>query len=425
MLASKQELVQVVEGFFERGHDKRKVRSIGEWRQEGHAKMMENLPDGKAVNMCATSELCRTLLDRMIADDVQLRKLTLMDPVLFFYAVAMAEEIFERERGILLFEDDEGRSRDPGRRARLLPRHIILLYLWYTKTNASQDSIAIQMGIGQKTASRYIAIAKDVLSRTLPTPRKYDEHIKRQTDMREVKKCLPGPGRGTVIEDGRLNRMQRPGQKNPRDKSYNGRRKAHMGNTLGRFNARGEMVSTTPTDKGTYNDLTMARRYGLNLGIATDQLHDPHAAEKDRVHRIEDTGFGSIEKDEPGAIYERTVGYKAQKKLDDEGKARNKDIARRRLPAEWFFGRVSRYARMREEYPGTYSEYNDEYNVVCGLVNLHLMAGGVRNGSGHAKKPEFGRQRRHRRDMEADARVIDTNAIDRKQVAENGTILIS
>ena len=80
---------------------------------------------------------------------------------------------------------------------------------------------------------------------------------------------------------------------------------------------------------------------------------------------------------------------------------------------------------MREEYPGTYSEYNDEYNVVCGLVNLHLMAGGVREGSGHAKKPEFGRQRRHRRDMEADAGVIDRNAIDRKQVAENGAILIS
>lgn len=424
-MGTKQELLQVAEGFFERGHDRHKVRSIGEWRRDDHAEMMERLPDGKAVNKCATAELCRTLLDRMIADDKQLQKLTLMDPVLFFYAVAMVEEIFERERGTLLFEDDAERSRDPGRRARLLPRHIVLLYLWYTKTNASQDSIAIQMGIGQKTASRYIAIAKDMLSRTLPTPRKYDAHIQRQTDMREMKKYLPGPDRGTCLEDGMLNRMQRPGQRGPRDRSYNGRRKACMGNTLGRFNIRGEMVSVTPTDRGTCNDVTMARKYGLHLGIATQWLHDPHAAQKDRVHRGEDTGFAGIEKDEPGAVYERTVGYKAYQKLDDEGKARHRDIARRRLPSEWFFGRVRRYSRMRDPYSGTYSEYNDEYNVVCGLVNLHLMAGGVREGSGHPKTPEFGRQRRHRRDLEADEEAIDRRAIDTKQIMEHGGIITS
>ena len=424
-MGTKQELVQVAEDFFERGHDKRKIRSIGEWRQEAHAEMMEMLPDGKAVNKCATAELCRTLLDRMIADDKQLQKLTLMDPVLFFYAVAMVEEIFGRERGTLLFEDDAERSRDPGRRARLLPRHIVLLYLWYAKTNASQDTIAIQMGIGQKTASRYIAIAKDVLSRTLPTPRKYDEHIQRQTEMREMKKYLPGPGRGTCIEDGRLNRMQRPGQRGPRDRSYSGRRKACMGNTLGRFNARGEMISVSPTDRGTCNDVTMARKYRLNLGIATQYLHDPHAAPKDRVHRIDDTGFGGIETEEPGAVYERTVGYKAYQKLDDEGKARHRVIAISRLPSEWFFGRISRYARMRDPYAGTYSEYGDEHNVVCGLVNLHLMGGGVRKGSDHPKKPEFGRQRRHRRDMEADEAAIDRVAVDSRRLVENDGFIAS
>ena len=424
-MGTKQELVEVAEGFFEKGHDKRKVRNIGEWRQAAHDEMMEWLPDGMAVNRCATSELCRTLLDRMIADGAQLRKLTLMDPALFFYAVAMAEEIFGRERGILLLEDGEGRSRDPGRRARLLPRHIILLYLWYAKTNASQDSIAIQMGIGQETASRYIAIAKDVLSRTLPTPRKYDEHIQRQTAMREMKKYLPGPGRGTCIEDGRLNRMRQPGQRGPRDRSYSGRKKACMGNTLGRFNARGEMVSASPTDRGALNDVTMARKYRLNLGIAMQYLHDPHAAPKDRVRRIEDTGLAGIETEEPGAVYERTVGYKAHQKLDDEGKARNRDIARRRRPSEWFFGRISRYARMRDPYAGTYSEYNDEHNVVCGVVNLRLMAGGVREGSGHPKKPESGRQRRHRRDMEADEGAIDRAAADSRRLVEHGGFIAS
>lgn len=73
--------------------------------------------------------------------------------------------------------------------------------------------------------SRYIAIGKDVLARTLPTPRKYDEHIKRQAELAELKKYMPGPGRGTCIEDGTLCRMARPGQKYPRDSRTTGARR--------------------------------------------------------------------------------------------------------------------------------------------------------------------------------------------------------
>ena len=401
MLGTKQELVQVVEGFFKKGHDKHEVRSIGKWRQAEHAKMMKNLPDGKPVNRCASSELCRTMLDRIISDGEQLRKMTLMDPVLFFYAVAMAEEIFEKEPKMLLLEGGK-RASDPGRRAMLLPRHIIFLYVWYAKTNTSQDNIAIQSGVGQKTVSRYIAIGKDVLARTLPTPRKYDEHIKRQTELAELKKYLPGPGRGTCIEDGTLCRMARPGQKYPRDSAYSGRKKAYMSNTLVRFNARGEAISMTPTVRGTVNDVTLAKTYGLSLGIATDKIHDPNAPMPDRVHRRQDSGFRGTEKGEPGAVYERTVGYKALQKLDKDAKARNREIAVQRLPAEWFFGRVKRYARIRGPYQGTYSEFNDELNVAGGLVNLHLMAGGARKGAGHLKKPKTRRRRRHRRDLEKD-----------------------
>ena len=203
---------------------------------------------------------------------------------------------------------------------------------------------------------------------------------KRQTELAELKKYLPGPGRGTCIEDGTLCRMARPGQKYPRDSAYSGRKKAYMSNTLVRFNARGETISMTPTVRGTVNDVTLAKAYGLSLGIATDKIHDPNAPMSDRVHRRQDSGFRGTEKGEPGAVYERTVGYKALQKLDKDAKARNREIAVQRLPAEWFFGRVKRYARIRGPYQGTYSEFNDELNVAGGLVNLHLMAGGARKG---------------------------------------------
>ena len=99
----------------------------------------------------------------------------------------------------------------------------------------------------------------------------------------------------------------------------------------------------------------LAKTYGLNLGIATDKMHDPNAPMPDRVHRRQDSEFRGSEKDKPGAVYERTAGYRALQKLDKEAKARNRDIAVQRLPAVRFFGRVERYARIRDPYQGTYS----------------------------------------------------------------------
>ncbi len=61
------------------------------------------------------------------------------------------------------------------------------------------------------------------------------------------------------------------------------------------------MVPVTPTDKGTCNDVTMARKYCLHRVIATQWLHDPHAPQMDRVHRIDDTEFACIETEKPCA----------------------------------------------------------------------------------------------------------------------------
>ena len=98
--------------------------------EAGKSRRGDEEPTGrKAPEKCTSIELCCVLLGRIIDDGEWLRKLTLMYLALFF-AVAMAEEVFEEDPGILLLDDDDGkRVADPSRRARFLPGHIILLWI--------------------------------------------------------------------------------------------------------------------------------------------------------------------------------------------------------------------------------------------------------------------------------------------------------
>lgn len=109
---------------------------------------------------------------------------------------------------------------------------------------------------------------------------------------------------------------------------------------------------------------------------------------------------------------ERTVGRRALEKMDEVGRARNAEISRKRLPVEWFFGRMKKYKRIASPYARTYSELN----VVAGLVNLHIMHGGVRPCRAHAKGPDGGRMRPHRRNLDRDRREICKEAgVDYKE----------
>ena len=407
----KRELVVQIDSVFARGRKKADVRRIGENRQADYNDAQERLSGGTPVHECSDTMLALVKLDRDLASDTKVRLYTLIDPVLFFYIVAVAEDALERSPHAILLDGDGPRMHDAGRRAKLQARHILLVYFRYAKTNMSQHEVGAEFGIGQKTVSRYVKLAKILLAAALPTPRRYEAHLRGLTDPREIKKCLPGPGRGACIEDGTLCRMRRPGQKMSRNNSYNGRRKAHVANTVFRFNLRGEAVSMTPTVNGTVPDNTMCKNHPLDLGQATANIRDKDAPSGDRFHRIQDGGFRSTEKGEPGAAYERTAGYKALQKMDEAGRERNAEISRKRLPAEWFFGRMKRYKRMADPYDGTYSELNNDLNVAAGLVNLHLMYGDVRRGRAHEKKPVGGkRERRHRRNLDRDKREIEKAA---------------
>ena len=43
------------------------------------------------------------------------------------------------------------------------------------------------------------------------------------------------------------------------------------------------------------------------------------------------------------------------------------------MRVERSIGRLKRYARLADPYNGTISQFNYEFNVITGLVNLHLL----------------------------------------------------
>ena len=70
------------------------------------------------------------------------------------------------------------------------------------------------------------------------------------------------------------------------------------------------------------------------------------------------------------------IPYKRSKNhriLTAEQKAHNHLVNSTRVLVEHSIGRIKRYARLTDPYDGTIGQFNREFNVITGLVNLHLL----------------------------------------------------
>ena len=66
-------------------------------------------------------------------------------------------------------------------------------------------------------------------------------------------------------------------------------------------------------------------------------------------------------------------GSKNHRILTAEQKAHNHLVNSTRVLVEHSIGRIKRYARLTDPYDGTIGQFNQEFNVITGLVNLHLL----------------------------------------------------
>ena len=181
--------------------------------------------------------------------------------------------------------------------------------------------------------------------------------------------------RVATITDGTHTPAERTNDSDWNRATYSGKNKAHTYNTNITTAPDGTIIGISETVPGSTNDLTLLRESPPDFGEISEAAADPETPEEDRPINIYDRGYQGIQKDTPGA--ETWIGKKRNAGSDPETGGltqedldHNTEVTRVRIVVEHAIGRIKQYRVMTRPYHGTPDEFNDELNIVTGLVNL-------------------------------------------------------
>ena len=252
------------------------------------------------------------------------------------------------------------------------------------KDNPPQRTLEAFFGIDPSTVCRYLQFCNEMLNEmlkeTLPTPERISKAISKCKIVEEIKKFVPGRGAGTLLVDGTHIRVDRPGEKEERKKTYTGKKKNHTNNTTIISTTDNIIVGISKTAVGSTHDLKMIKEHSIPFGRWTGKMRDEDTPAKEKFTMYMDLGYQGIQKYFPGVNVvlphkkpRKKKTDSAAPKLTKEQKAYNKKVGGIRVTVENSIGKIKQYSRMTEPYGGTEEELNAEINIVAGLVNLHLM----------------------------------------------------
>ena len=318
------------------------------------------------------------VLDDIIRDADKLRQSTLADGPKFRYMLERAERFLAHSGQMPLFRDDDGRASDPGNRCRLYLRHALFMALVHKKDNPTQGVLAAFFGIDQTTVSRYLQVMDRMLAETLPTAAKISEEIAGAATQEEFKRIVPGQGGGDIFLDGTHCPVQRPSEKTLRRMKYSGKKKRFTNNTNVYTNRDGVIIGISESTVGSVGDITLLKERPMPFGKWEEAMHDADRPEEERNRIFCDRGLQGIADHLPGAA--PMIPHKKTKKtpLTREQKKHNSRINSERVLVEHSIGRLKRYDRITDPYDGTAAQFNREFNVITGLVNLNLLWDHVR-----------------------------------------------
>ena len=318
------------------------------------------------------------VLDDIIRDADKLRQSTLADGPKFRYMLERAERFLAHSGQMPLFRDDDGRASDPGNRCRLYLRHALFMALVHKKDNPTQGVLAAFFGIDQTTVSRYLQVMDRMLAETLPTAAKISEEIAGAATQEEFKRIVPGQGGGDIFLDGTHCPVQRPSEKTLRRMKYSGKKKRFTNNTNVYTNRDGVIIGISESTVGSVGDITLLKERPMPFGKWEEAMHDADRPEEERNRIFCDRGLQGIADHLPGTA--PMIPHKKTKKtpLTREQKKHNSRINSERVLVEHSIGRLKRYDRITDPYDGTAAQFNREFNVITGLVNLNLLWDHVR-----------------------------------------------
>ena len=313
------------------------------------------------------------VFDDIIRDGDKLRPATLADCSKFRYMLERAERFLAHSGQMPLFRDDAGRISDPGNRCRLYLRHALLMALIHKKDNLTQGALAAIFGIDQTTVSRYLQVMDRMLAEILPTAAMISEEIAGAKTKEEFKRIVPGPDGGDIFIDGTHCPVQRPSKKTLRRMAYSGKKKRFTNNTNVYTNRDGVVIGISKCTVGSVGDITLLKERPMPFGRWEEAMHEADRPEGDRNRLYCDRGYQGIATHLPGTV--PMIPYKKTRKtpLTREQRRHNSRINSTRMLVEHSICRLKRYARLTDPYDGTAAQFNREFNVVTGLVNLHLM----------------------------------------------------
>ena len=314
------------------------------------------------------------MFDGIISDESSLHSATLCSREEFRYILERTGACAIASGDMPLFRDDESRASDPGNRCKLRFRHALLMSLIRKKDNPTQGTLQAIFGVDQTSVCRYLKVMDRVLASVLPTARNVSEEIAACKTKEEFKRMVPGPGGGDVTVDGTHCPVQRPSEKTVRRMIYSGKKKRFTYNTNVYTNADGVVIGISRSSVGSTGDITLPREDPMPFGRWTESMRDGSTPEEDRIRVWVDRGYQGTGKDLPGATL--MIPHKRSKNhriLTAEQKEHNHLVNSTRVRVEHSIGRLKRYARLADPYDGTISQFNYEFNVITGLVNLHLL----------------------------------------------------
>ena len=371
----------------------------------------------------ASTDLHRIeVFDGIISDESSLHSATLKNIEEFQYILRHVEAYVTASGETPLFCDDESRASDPGNRCKLRLRHALLMALVRKKDNPTQGTLQALFGVDQTSVCRYLHVMDRILAAVLPTAKNISKdiaacktveefksvvpcisdsshtHVEKCKTVEEFESVVPGPDGGDVFVDGTLItpsippspvcgpdggdvfvdgthcHVQRPSEKTVRRMRFSGKKKQFTNNTNVYTNANGVIIGISKSSVGSTGDITLLREDPMPFGKWAESMRDEATSKENKIRIWADRGYQGTDKDLPGATL--MIPYKRSKKhriLTVEQKAHNHIVNSTRVRMEHSIGRIKCYARLTDPYDGTIGQFNREFNVITGLVNLHLL----------------------------------------------------
>ena len=362
------------------------------------------------------------VFDGIISDESSLHSATLQNIEESQYILRHVEAYVTASGETPLFCDDESRASDPGNRRKLRLRHALLMALVRKKDNPTQGTLQALFGVDQTSVCGYLKVMDRILAAVLPTAKNISKDIAACKTVEEFESVVPcisdsshthvekcktveefesivsgldggdvfvdgtlitpsippspvcGPDGGDVFVDGTHCHVQRPTEKTTRRMRFSGKKKQFTNNTNIYINADGVIIGMSKSFVGSTGDIMLLREDPMPFGRWAESMHDGSIPEKGRIRVWADKGYQGTGRDLPGITL--MIPYKRSKNhriLTAEQKAHNHLVNSTRVLVEHSIGRIKRYARMTDPYDGTIGQFNREFNVITGLVNLRLL----------------------------------------------------